>query len=64
MLYSSSRGRSQSVDFLEVLTSGVAPDGGLYLPNEVPVFKQDLLSSFESFSYNELALEILHPKFV
>lgn len=61
MLYSSSRGRSQSVDFLEVLTSGVAPDGGLYLPNEVPVFKQDLLSSFESFSYNELALEILHP---
>ena len=61
MLYSSSRGRSQSVDFLEVLTSGVAPDGGLYLPNEVPVFKPDLLSSFESFSYNELALEILHP---
>ena len=61
MLYSSSRGRSQSVDFLEVLTSGVAPDGGLYLPNEVPVFKPDLLSSFGSFSYNELALEILHP---
>ena len=31
MLYSSTRGNSPSVNFLEVLTSGVAPDGGLYI---------------------------------
>ena len=61
MLYSSSRGKSESVKFLEVLTSGVAPDGGLYLPEKTPKFLEEELLSFKNFSYNELALEILHP---
>ena len=61
MLYSSSRGKSESVKFLEVLTSGVAPDGGLYLPEETPKFLEEELLSFKNLSYNELALKILHP---
>ena len=61
MLYSSSRGKSESVKFLEELTSGVAPDGGLYLPEKTPKFLEEELLSFKNFSYNELALKILHP---
>ena len=61
MLYSSTRGSSPSVNFLEVLTSGVAPDGGLYLPEEIPLFNKDELKSYESLTYNQLALKLLHP---
>ena len=61
MLYSSTRGNSPSVNFLEVLTSGVAPDGGLYLPEEIPLFNKDELKSYESLTYNQLALKLLHP---
>ena len=43
MLYSSTRGNSPSVNFLEVLTSGVAPDGGLYLPEEIRRFNNEVL---------------------
>ena len=61
MFYSSTRGNSPSVNFLEVLTSGVAPDGGLYLPEEIPLFNKDELKSYESLTYNQLALKLLHP---
>ena len=61
MLYSSTRGNSPSVNFLEVLTSGVAPDGGLYLPEEIPLFNKDELKSYKSLTYNQLALKLLHP---
>ena len=60
MLYSSSRGKSESVKFLEVLTSGVAPDGFIS-SEEAPKFLEEELLSFKNFSYNELALKILHP---
>ena len=61
MLESSTRGSSPSVNFLEVLTSGVAPDGGLYLPEEIPLFNKDELKSYKSLTYNQLALKLLHP---
>ena len=61
MLYSSTRGSSPSVNFLEVLTSGVAPDGGLYLPEEIPLINKDELKSYKSLTYNQLALKLLHP---
>ena len=36
MKYSSTRGRSPSVDFSTALSAGLAPDGGLYVPESFP----------------------------
>ena len=61
MKYSSTRGKSPSVNFIDVLTSGVAPDGGLYIPENFPIFSSNQIQEFENLSYQDLAKNIIHP---
>ena len=61
MKYSSTRGKSPSVNFIDVLTSGVAPDGGLYIPDNFPIFSSNQIQEFENLSYQDLAKNIIHP---
>nr|MBW0155551.1 hypothetical protein [Candidatus Methylopumilus sp.] len=43
MKYISTRGQSEPLSFSEILLGGLAPDGGLYLPETYPKFSsQDL----------------------
>ena len=56
MQYVSTRGRATARRFTEILLEGLAPDGGLYVPAEIP--KLDV-SSLRKFSYPELAFAIL-----
>ena len=37
MKYISTRGKSPELNFSDVLLSGLAPDGGLYLPKNYPL---------------------------
>ena len=37
MLYHSTRGLAPEIDSAEAVLRGLAPDGGLYLPKEMPV---------------------------
>lgn len=59
MRYISTRGQSPSQSFLEILLGGLAPDGGLYLPESYPQISAAELTRFRSLSYAELAFEIL-----
>ena len=43
MKYSSTRGLQQNLSYNEVLLQGLARDGGLFVPNELPVFTNDEL---------------------
>jgi len=61
MLYRSTRGASPDIKFSEVLLSGLAPDGGLYIPDCVPSFSEQELREFEDCSYQDLASKILFP---
>ena len=61
MLYRSTRGASPEIKFSEVLLSGLAPDGGLYVPDYVPSFSEQELREFEDCSYQDLASKILYP---
>jgi len=54
--YISTRGRATARRFSEILLEGLAPDGGLYVPAEIP---QVDISSLRGLSYPELAFEIL-----
>jgi len=59
MRYVSTRGGAKPQPFTEILLEGLAPDGGLYLPEEFPKFGPADLSAMRGISYRELAFAIL-----
>lgn len=66
MKYTSTRNASQVYTFEEALFSGYAPDGGLFVPVQLPDFfssvsKTVLLKEWANLGYQDLATEILHP---
>ncbi|MCK9388009.1 MAG: threonine synthase [Sulfuritalea sp.] len=58
MNYISTRGQSPTQSFSDILLGGLAPDGGLYLPESYPQVA-DRLAAWRTLSYAELAFEIL-----
>ncbi len=61
MKYVSTRGKAPVLEFDDVLLSGLARDGGLYVPESWPQFSADQIRSFKDLNYQELALEIMTP---
>ena len=59
MKYISTRGQSPALSFSEILLGGLAPDGGLYLPESYPQFTESDLSAMRGMSYRDLAFTIL-----
>jgi threonine synthase len=59
MLYVSTRGHAQRKQFCEILLEGLAPDGGLYLPERYPQVDAATLAKWRGLPYAELAFEIL-----
>ena len=61
MKYFSSRGGMDPQDFSEILLEGLAPDGGLAVPEFYPQVALHVLESWKNLSYGELAFEVLRP---
>ncbi|MCA0212510.1 MAG: threonine synthase [Proteobacteria bacterium] len=59
MLYLSTRGDPGRKHFCEILLEGLAPDGGLYLPQHYPQVDDATLTRWRSLKYADLAFEIL-----
>jgi threonine synthase len=59
MKYISTRGLSPAQSFSEILLGGLAPDGGLYLPETYPHFSADDLTQMRGMNYRELAFAVL-----
>ena len=61
MNYISTRGGCEPKSFEDVILTGLAPDGGLFVPEELPHFSQEEIASWAGLSYEELALKIMTP---
>ena len=61
MKYISTRGGGTPQSFEQVLLTGLAPDGGLYVPVELPSFSSEQIASWHDLSYVDLALEVISP---
>ena len=61
MRYISTRGDSAPLDFRGVTLAGLAPDGGLYLPERWPQLSHDELSAMAGLDYAETAARVLAP---
>ena len=59
MKYISTRGQTERMDFSDVLLMGLAPDGGLMLPESYPQVDSATLNKWRKLSYPELAFEIM-----
>lgn len=59
MQYISTRGKTQPMRFSDVLLMGLAPDGGLMLPETYPSIDEATLQKWRNLSYSELAFEIM-----
>lgn len=61
MKYISTRGTAPALDFRGALLTGLASDGGLYVPESIPTLSAEALASLKGLSYPELALTLLTP---
>ena len=61
MKYISTRGKSPALNFEQVLLAGLANDGGLYVPESLPVFTAAEISDMAAMDYPTLAQKIITP---
>ncbi len=59
--YVSTRGPGQGHSFIDVMMQGMAPDGGLYLPEVWPEIDHNIFSHLVGMSYAEIAMHVIKP---
>ena len=61
MRYISTRGQAPALSFEEVVLTGMASDGGLYVPESIPQLSRDDLAEMAGLSYAEIAFRVMQP---
>lgn len=61
MDYVSTRGSAGATSFRSVVLSGIAPDGGLYVPQSLPHFESAKIASWSWLPFDELAYQVISP---
>ena len=61
MHYVSTRGAAPKADFETVLLQGLAPDGGLYVPESWPQISTEQIAEFAGKPYADVAYEVMAP---
>lgn len=61
MHYISTRGQAPALKFEDVLLAGLASDGGLYVPENLPHFTMEEIASWAELPYHELAFRVMRP---
>ena len=61
MTYISTRGSAPVLGFGEAMMTGLARDGGLYVPQTVPVMAQADIAALAGLPYEEVAFRIMRP---
>ncbi len=61
MRYVSTRGQAPVLSFGEAMLTGLARDGGLYVPEAVPVLPKEEIAALAGLSYEEAAFRVMRP---
>lgn len=59
--YISTRGNADALDFVGVTLTGLASDGGLYVPRNWPRFSAEQIASMRGLDYVNLAARVMAP---
>ncbi|RUM97211.1 threonine synthase [Pseudaminobacter arsenicus] len=61
MRYVSTRGEASALGFSDTILTGLARDGGLYIPEQWPQFSAAEIRAMRGLSYADLAIRLLTP---
>ena len=61
MRYISTRGRAPALSFEEAMLTGLARDGGLYVPDHVPSMTAVQIAALAGLPYEEVAFRVMKP---
>ena len=61
MRYQSTRGSAPTLGFRDVTLTGLAADGGLYVPETWPQLSRDAIAGLSGLSYVETAVQVMLP---
>lgn len=61
MMYSSTRNFSVKVTAAEAISRGIAPDGGLFVPDGLPAFSVEKIERLGALDYRSRAFEVMKP---
>jgi len=61
MRYISTRGQAPALDFERAMMTGLASDGGLYVPEVVPVLNPEEIAALAGVPFEEAAFRIMRP---
>ena len=61
MKYISTRGQAPTLSFEEAMLTGLARDGGLYLPDTIPQMSAADIAALDGLSYEEVAFRVMRP---
>ncbi|WP_460274179.1 threonine synthase [Celeribacter sp. ULVN23_4] len=61
MRYISTRGQAPVLNFEEAMLTGLASDGGLYVPETIPTLSAEDIASLAGLSYEEAAFKVMKP---
>lgn len=59
--YHSTRGNAPILNFEDAVLTGLASDGGLYVPSRLPQFSTHQIAAMKGISYPELAFRLIQP---
>lgn len=59
--YISTRGQAPALNFEEVVLTGMASDGGLYVPESFPSFSKEEIAGLAGLPYDEVAFRVMKP---
>ena len=61
MRYISTRGNAPVLSFEEAMLTGLARDGGLYVPETIPQMSAEDIKALRGLSYEEVAFKVMRP---
>jgi len=61
MRYISTRNKAEAVSFSRAALEGLAEDGGLFIPQVIPTYRDAVRKSLASMSFPEIAFETIRP---
>ena len=61
MKFVSTRGQAPVLGFDDVVLTGLASDGGLYVPESLPTISEGTFRQWQSLHYDDLAIEVMWP---
>jgi threonine synthase len=59
--YISTRGNAPELSFAEAMLTGLARDGGLYVPKKIPTMDKDEIAALAGLPYEEVAFRVMKP---